>query len=77
MTFWHVLLIFLLGIGVALYEAPKLVRQKMKGELIAFSGFLLFGVALALAMALGLPVPNPTRAVEWIFGPIARLLYSG
>ncbi|MDH7577013.1 MAG: hypothetical protein QHH75_04125 [Bacillota bacterium] len=73
--FWHVLLILLAGAGIALYEVPKLTRQKMWRELTAFSGFLLIGLALALALALGLPVPNPTRGVEYIFGPLSRLIY--
>lgn len=73
--FWYVLLILLLGAGIALYEAPKLVREKQWRELAAFSGFLLFGIALALALVLGIPVPNPTRAVEYIFSPLSRLIY--
>lgn len=75
--FIRVLLVLLLGIGVAVYEVPRLVQEQMKRELIAFSGFLLIGVVLALVLTLGLPLPNPTRAIEFIFGPLERLIYPG
>lgn len=75
--FIRVVLVLLLGIGVAVYEVPRLMEEQMKRELIAFGGFLLIGVVLALALALGLPLPNPTRAVEYIFGPLKKLLYPG
>jgi len=76
-VFLKVLLVLLLGAGVAYYEVPKLLQQQLKRELIVFSCFLLIGVALALAMVLNLPVPNPTDAVEYIFSPVVRMLYPG
>ena len=75
--FLKVLLVLLLGAGVAYYVVPKLLQQQLKRELIVFSCFLLIGVALALAMVLNLPVPNPTDAVEYIFSPVVRMLYPG
>lgn len=75
LVFWYVLLILLLGVGIAFYEVPKLVRQKMWRELVAFSGFLLAGLALTIAQTLGLPVPNPTRAIEFIFSPLSKLIH--
>ena len=73
--FIRVLLVLLLGIGVAVYEVPRLMEEQMKRELIAFGGFLLIGVVLALALVLGLPLPTPPRAIEFIFAPLERLLH--
>jgi len=75
--FLKVLLVLLLGAGVAYYEVPKLLQQQLKRELIVFICFLLIGVTLALAMILDLPIPNPTNAVEYIFSPVVRMLYPG
>ncbi len=73
--FWNLLLVILLGVGIALYEVPKLLNRQMRRELIAFSGVLLLAVALAVALILRLPVPNPTRGLEILLGPLTRLLY--
>jgi hypothetical protein len=73
--FFRVLLVLLIGIGIAVYEVPRLMQEQMKRELIAFGGFLLIGVILALALTLDLPIPNPTRAIEYAFGPLERLIY--
>lgn len=76
-VFLKVLLVLLLGAGVAYYEVPKLQQQHLNRELIVFSCFLLLGVMMALALVLKLPIPNPSRAVEFVFSPLARLLYPG
>lgn len=75
--FLKVLLVLLLGAGVAYYEVPKLQQQHLNRELIVFSCFLLLGVIMALALVFNLPIPNFTKAVEFIFSPLARLLYPG
>jgi hypothetical protein len=75
MIYFQALLIIFLGAGVALYEVPGLVRRQMRGELIAFSVFLLIGIVLALALNFGLAVPNPTSGIDFICGPVTRLLY--
>lgn len=71
----NMLLVIALGITISLFEVPRLLQRKMKGELAAFCGFLLVGMALAAALALRLPVPNPTSGVEFIFSPVTRLLF--
>lgn len=72
---WENLAVILLGAAVACYEVPGLLKRQRRGELIAFSVFLLFGLALAVSMILHLPVPNPTRGIEILFSPITRWLY--
>ena len=72
---WYILLILLIGALIVWYEVPKMVNQKLWGELVAFSVFLVIGLALAIAQTLHLRVPNPTQAIEAVFGPISRLFY--
>ena len=76
MMFFNLLLILALGIAISLFEVPRLLQRKMRGELIAFSCFLLTGVALAVAITLRLPVPNPTSGIEFVFSPITRVLFT-
>lgn len=73
--FMIAVLILLAGVGVAIYEVPRLLKQRMRRELIAFGILLFTGVALSVALVLDLPVPNPTRVVEVVFGPLSRLIY--
>lgn len=74
--FLKVLLILLAGAGIALYEVPRLLKQRMHREFILFCVLFFIGVGLSIAMAIDLPVPNPTRAVEVVFDPLRRVLYS-
>lgn len=66
------LLVFFLDI--VLLEAPGLVKKKMWRELLAFSGYLLLGLALSLPQVMGIKVPNPTKVIEALFKPLAELL---
>ncbi len=62
--------------GIILFEAPKLIKEKMWGELMAFSGLLLFGMVISSAAVLNIDVPNPTALIEMIFAPPTKLLTS-
>lgn len=62
--------------GIVLLESPRLIKQKMWGELMAFSGLLIFSIILSFAAALDIALPNPTAALEAVFGPPAKLLIS-
>ncbi len=67
-------LLVLLFIGIILFEVPGLVKKKMWRELAAFSVFLAIGMALSIPQALGATLPNPMKAIEALFGPLAELL---
>lgn len=62
--------------GIILFEAPKLIKDKMWGELIAFSGLLLFGMVFSFAAVLNIKMPNPTALTDIMFGPPSKLLIS-
>jgi len=66
-----------IGGAVSLFEVPGLLQPEKRGELIAFSCFLLIGMALAVAMTLRLPVPNPTSGIEFVFNPVTKLIFPG
>ena len=72
----NILLIILIGVTIVWYEAPRLIKKQMWPELAAHLVFLVIGLALAIAMTLHLPVPNPTSAIETVFGPLSRLIYQ-
>ncbi len=67
-------LLFLLFIGIILLEVPGLVKKKMWRELVAFSVYLLAGMALSIPQVLGIKLPNPTRVIETVFKPLSELL---
>lgn len=67
-------MLIVLFAGIVLFEAPGLVKKKMWRELAAFSVYLSIGMALSIPQVLGVKLPNPTRAIEAIFKPVAELL---
>ncbi|MGB9803181.1 hypothetical protein [Desulfofundulus sp.] len=69
-----VLMLIVLFTGIILFEVPGLVKKKMWRELAAFSVYLAIGMALSIPQVLGVKVPNPSRAIEALFKPLAELL---
>lgn len=67
-------LLLLLFIVIILFEVPGLVKKKMWRELVAFSGYLLLGMALSIPQVLGIKIPNPSTYIEAVFRPLAELL---
>lgn len=62
--------------GIVLFEVPRLIKEKMWGELMAFSGLLVFGMVLSFAAVLHIELPTPTATIEALFGPPAKFLIS-
>jgi len=58
------------------FELPKLIKNKMWGELIAFSILMLIGMSLSIAQTVGINLPNPTKGLEALYKPLAELLKS-
>lgn len=55
-------------------EVPSLVRQKMWKELAVFLGLLAVGAVYSFGQVFDWPLPNPTKAVEAIFKPVAEVV---
>lgn len=68
--------LIIIFIIIIIFEVPKLIKDKMWGELMAFSGLLLFGMVISFAASLHINVPNPTVLTEMIFGPPSKWLIS-
>lgn len=62
-----VFLLIIFFIVIILFEAPNLVKKKMWRELMAFSVYLLIGMALSIPLSLGVKLANPTKAIEALF----------
>lgn len=66
----------LLFLMVIWMKAPNLIREKMWGELAAFSGILLLAMVLVCAKILRLPVPNPEHGLRIIFEPVTDFIFQ-
>jgi hypothetical protein len=69
-----IVLLLVLFAGIILFEVPGLIKKKMWRELVAFSVYLLIGMALSIPQVMGLKLPNPNRAIEALFEPLSELL---
>ncbi len=69
-----IILLLILFAGIILLEAPGLVKKKMWRELAAFAAYLAIGMALSIPQVLGIRLPNPSKAIEALFKPLAGLL---
>lgn len=61
-------------IGIALFEAPSLWRQRQRKEFWTFSALLMIGTMLAIARALHVPVWNPTDWIMFAFRPVSEIV---
>jgi hypothetical protein len=62
-----VFLLLSLFTGIILLELPRLVRRKMRRELLVFLVLLVLGFGLSLSQLLDLPIPNPAKIIATIF----------
>ena len=71
-----VLVLLVIFAAIILFEVPPLIKNKMWGELIAFSVLMFIGMFLSIAQTVGIKLPNPTKGIDAIFKPLADLLKS-
>ncbi|WP_422443645.1 hypothetical protein [Thermoanaerobacterium sp. DL9XJH110] len=69
-----IVLLLVLFAGIIMFEVPGLIKKKMWRELVAFTVYLLIGMALSIPQVMGLKLPNPNRAIEALFEPLSELL---
>lgn len=62
--------------GIIAFEAPRLLKAKMWGELMAFGGLLTVSMVMTFAAVFNIELPNPTTYIEIIFGPISEAIIS-
>lgn len=67
-------LLIILFIAIVLFEVPKLVKQRMWGELIAFSIFMIIGMFLSISISLDMRIINPAKGMEAVFSPISNMI---
>jgi len=69
------IILVLLAFGLIIWlEVPGLVKKKMWRELIAFSVFLVIGMALTIPQVYGIRPFDPNAPIEALFKPLAELL---
>lgn len=62
-----VLTVLALAAGTFWLDAPKLLRQNHKRELVIFIIFLLIASVLYILLTLEIVIPNPFKIVVWMF----------
>ncbi|MCH5584443.1 hypothetical protein MK805_05610 [Shimazuella sp. AN120528] len=65
---WSVIIILVVGIIIAVMEAPSLIKQKKQKELYTFSILLLAGISLNIVVSIGIEVPTPLEWIRIIYG---------
>lgn len=73
---WAVLGIITVGILIAVYEVPSLLRRNLKRELWIFSILLIFGVVLSILKNLRVDIPNPLDMVTIIYKPFSDFIFG-
>lgn len=67
-----VLLVIPFAIIIA-YEAPDMVRNRLWGELIVFTGIVLLGFTVSLLQVIDVMVPNPINGTKFFTEKVAML----
>lgn len=58
---------------LSIIEIPKMLKNKLYKDLVAFSVLLSLGTVLVILKALGVEIPNPSDWVAWIYSPVSGL----
>lgn len=72
----NILGLLLLFGGIIAFEVPRLLKNKMWGELMAFGGLMSVGMGMAFAAVFHFELPNPTTYIELIFNPFSEIIIS-
>ena len=62
--------------GIALLDAPKLIRNKNWKEFIVFSKFFVFAFTIAFLQTLGVNIPSPIKGIQYIIKDVLHLNYQ-
>ena len=69
-------IIFVVAFDVILciVEIPKMIRLKLRKELVTFLILLSVGTVLVVMKNFNMQIPNPSELVEWFFSPVSGLM---
>ncbi len=73
---WSILGIILVGVLIAAYEVPTLLKKNLIKELWAFSILLIIGVVLSILKSMRIDIPNPLDLLTIIYKPINDFIYG-
>lgn len=59
---------------ICIIEIPKMLREKLTGELIFFCFLLLMGTVLTVMKGLDIKIPNPSDLLAWIYSPVKGIM---
>lgn len=64
------------GIGVFIYEYPKLKKANLKRERYVFSGLLGTGIIFSMTHFMMTRMPSPLDLIVYLFHPIVKAIYE-
>lgn len=71
-----IFLILFIGLIITVVEAPPLLKEKQKKELMVFSLIMLIGLFYNISFFLKGHAPNPFDVIEKIFKPMSEKIYQ-
>jgi hypothetical protein len=72
----YVLLLIFFYVLVAYFEVPRMLKNRMRRELVSFIALSVLGFALAAGQILNLPLPNMNKAIEAVVRPVYQAVES-
>jgi putative effector of murein hydrolase len=71
-----IFLLIAVFIGLILYEAPELIRNKYWRELTVFSFLISLAFVVSFAHVLKIEIPNPARDTQYFVKNLLHLSYD-
>lgn len=70
-----IIAIILSAVGIAAFEMPAMLRERLYKELVTFLVLLVIGVALAIAVSITTDLPNPYEGIANLYKPITDYIF--
>lgn len=71
------IILLLIGFaGIALLDAPKLIKSKSWKELTVFSILFIFAFTISLLQIWGIKFPSPIKGIQYIIKDLLHLNYK-
>jgi hypothetical protein len=71
-----ILAVLVFTTSLCIVEIPKMVKENLYRELVAFSILLGFGTILAILKSLNVEIPNPSDFIAWVYSPVTEIMRS-